>query len=203
MILKPILIHQMKLNSDYWQNRYQTNEIGWDTGKITTPLKEYFDQIENKSIRILIPGCGNSYEFEYLLNNGFTNVFVLDYAEAPLENIKKRIPNCNDNQLIHADFFEHQAEYDLIVEQTFFCALNPELRTKYVEKMHSLLSKNGKLVGLLFQFPLTEVGPPFGGSKEAYLDLFSELFDIKTLETAYNSIKPRQENELFFIFTKK
>ncbi|MES2811374.1 MAG: SAM-dependent methyltransferase [Bacteroidota bacterium] len=193
----------MKLNSDYWQNRYQTNEIGWDTGRITTPLKEYFDQITDKSIRILIPGCGNSYEFEYLLNNGFTNAFVLDYAEAPLENIKKRIPNCNDKQLIHADFFEHQSEYDLIIEQTFFCALNPELRAKYAAKTHSLLSEKGKLAGLLFQFPLTEVGPPFGGSTKEYLKLFSATFEIKTLGTAYNSIKPRQENELFFIFTKK
>jgi len=203
MILKLILTPPMKLNSDYWQNRYQTNEIGWDVGRITTPLKEYFDQIENKSIKILIPGCGNCYEFEYLLNNGFTNVFVLDYAESPLENIKKRIPNCNDNQLINSDFFEHQSKYDLIVEQTFFCALHPELRAKYVKKMHSLLSEKGKLVGLLFQFPLTEVGPPFGGSKEEYLKLFSATFEIKRLETAYNSIKPRQENELFFIFTKK
>lgn len=193
----------MKLNSNYWQNRYQTDEIGWDAGRITTPLKEYLDQIEDKSIRILIPGCGNSYEFEYLLNKGFTNVFVLDYAKIPLENIKKRVPHCKDNQLLYADFFEHDAHYDLIVEQTFFCALDPELRAKYVEKMHSLLSHKGKLVGLLFQFPLTEVGPPFGGSKEEYVKLFSDTFEIKTLDTAYNSIKPRKENELFFIFTKK
>lgn len=193
----------MKLNSNYWQNRYQSNETGWDAGRITTPLKEYFDQIEDRRIRILIPGCGNSYEFEYLLNNGFTNVFVLDYAKTPLENIKNRIPYCKDEQLIFADFFEHQEQYDLIIEQTFFCALYPELRTKYVTKMHSLLSEKGKLAGLLFQFPLTEVGPPFGGSKEEYIKLFSGTFEIKTLETAHNSIKPRQGNELFFIFTKK
>jgi len=69
--------------------------------------------------------------------------------------------------------------------------------------MQALLSPKGKLVGLLFQFPLTESGPPFGGSKEEYLNLFSPYFEIKTLDVAYNSIKPRQGNELFFIFTKK
>lgn len=193
----------MKLNSDYWENRYSNLEIGWDTGKITTPLKEYIDQIEDKSIKILIPGCGNGYEFEYLMNKGFSNAFVLDYAKIPLENLKKRISNYSENQLIHSDFFEHQGQYDLIIEQTFFCALDPELRSKYVKKMHSLLSPKGKLIGLLFQFPLTESGPPFGGSKEEYINLFSAYFEIKTLKTAYNSIKPRQGNELFFIFTKK
>jgi hypothetical protein len=193
----------MKLNQKYWQNRYETNDIAWDAGKITTPIKEYIDQIKDKSIKILIPGCGNGYEFEYLINNGFGNSFVVDYAQKPIDNLKQRMPKCNPSQLIISDFFELEGSYDLIIEQTFFCALNPELRSKYVQKMVSLLSPKGKLIGLLFQFPLTEVGPPFGGSKEEYLNLFSTNFEIKTIETAYNSIKPREEKELFFIFTKK
>ena len=193
----------MKLNSDYWENRYKTNEISWDAGTITTPLKEYIDQIEDKSIKILIPGAGNSYEFEYLINNGFQNVYVLDFAQSPLDNIKERVSNCNENQLIKSDFFEHDTTYDLILEQTFFCAIDPSLRENYVAKMKSLLNSNGTIAGLLFQFPLTDVGPPFGGSKSEYLALFQNDFEVKTLETAYNSIKPRQGNELFFIFTKK
>jgi len=193
----------MKLNSNYWEERYQKNEIGWDVGTISNPLKEYVDQIENKSLKILIPGAGNSHEFEYLIANGFQNVFVLDFAQTPLDNILKKIPNCDVNQLIKSNFFEHQDKYDLIIEQTFFCALEPYLRKDYVHKMKDLLLPNGKIIGLLFQFPLTEVGPPFGGSKEEYISLFENDFYIKTLETAHNSIKPREGNELFFIFTKK
>lgn len=193
----------MELNSKYWENRYLNEDVAWNVGKITTPLKEYIDQIEDKSVKILIPGCGNGYEFEYLMNHGFNNSYVLDYAETPLDNLKKRISNYAENQFIQSDFFEHDSQYDLIIEQTFFCALDPELRAEYVKKMHALLSPKGKLVGLLFQFPLTESGPPFGGSKEEYYKLFSPYFEIQTLETAYNSIKPRLGNELFFIFTKK
>ena len=48
------------------------------------------------------------------------------------------------------------------------------LRPNYVTKMHNLLSEKGKISGLLFDFPLTEVGPPFGGSQEEYVNLFSE-----------------------------
>ncbi|MFC4815520.1 methyltransferase [Flavobacterium sp. GCM10023249] len=193
----------MDLNKDYWENRYSQNDFPWDTGSITTPLKEYFDQIQDKNIRILIPGCGNSYEFEYLVANGFQNVFVLDYAPTPVQNLKNRLPESYHKQILQQDFFEHDASYDLIIEQTFFCALSPELRSKYIQKIHSLLSENGKLAGLLFQFPLTAAGPPFGGSKKEYENLFSSLFHINVLETCHNSIKPRQGNELFFIFTKK
>ena len=124
----------MKLNKDYWENRYKNNDVSWDTGEITTPLKDYFDQLINKSLKILIPGAGNSYELDYLTNIGFENVFVLDIANIPLENCKKRTNSISDEKFIKADFFEHTNQYDLIVEQTFFCALEPHLRKKYVEK---------------------------------------------------------------------
>lgn len=194
---------KVKLTKEYWEQRYHQNETGWDVGEITPPLKAYFNQLPDKNIKILIPGGGNSYELEYLLNRGFTDVYVVDIVKKPLENIQKRIPSVVSDHLIYGDFFEMEDSFDLIIEQTFFCALDPELREKYVEKMHSLLGDKGKLVGLFFQFPLTEVGPPFGGSKTEYERLFSNHFILKTLETAYNSIKPRQNNELFFIFEKK
>ena len=193
----------MELNKDYWEERYQKKETGWDVGEITAPIKTYIDQLKDKTIRILIPGAGHSYEFEYLMQNGFDNTFVVDFAKTPLDNIKKRIPGTRTDQLICADFFELEGTYDLIIEQTFFCALDPKLREKYVHKMKSLLSQKGKITGLLFQFPLTEEGPPFGGSIAEYKTLFGPDFILKKLETAYNSIKPRKENELFFIFEKK
>jgi hypothetical protein len=191
-----------KMNKDYWEDRYKSNEIGWDVGTITTPLKEYVDQIEDKELKILIPGAGNGHEFDYLIEKGFSNITVIDIAEQPLESLKKRNPTYTKN-FIKDDFFNLDKTFDLVIEQTFFCALNPELRAKYVKQMHSLLEENGKIVGLLFDFPLTEVGPPFGGSKIEYLNLFSKKFKIKTLERAYNSIKPRKDKELFFIFEKK
>lgn len=193
----------MKLNKNYWEERYQKGEVGWNVGEITTPIKEYIDQLTDKNIKILIPGAGNGYELEYLINNGFRNSSVVDYAETPLENIKKRIPDLNENQIINADFFELEGKFDLIIEQTFFCALNPELREEYVRKMKTLLNPKGKIAGLLFQFPLTSEGPPFGGSKEDYNSLFQNDFTIIKMETAYNSIASRSSKELFAIFEMK
>jgi methyl halide transferase len=191
------------LNKDYWESRYQEQEIGWDIGTISTPLKEYLDQLEDKKIKILIPGAGNGYEFEYLYQNGFTNVFVIDIAPSPLNNIQKRMPHLDKEHLIHQDFFDLEGKFDLILEQTFFCALSPTLRTAYVKKMANLLNPKGKLVGLLFDFPLSAEGPPFGGSSLEYQTLFNEYFEPVILESAYNSIKPRAGKELFVKFIKK
>lgn len=191
------------LDKAYWENKYLENETGWDIGEISEPIKEYMNQLTNKGSSILIPGGGNSYELEYLYNQGFKDVAVIDIATQPLKNIQKRIPDFPTSKLINQDFFEHQKKYDLIIEQTFFCALDPALRTAYAKKMSELLNNKGKLIGLLFDFELTNEGPPFGGCKDEYLQIFSKYFYIKKLERCYNSIKPRMERELFFIFEKK
>ncbi len=186
----------------YWEERYQKGETSWDIGSISTPLKEYIDQLTDKNIKILIPGAGNGYEFDYLIKKGFKNVFVVDIAASPLKNIAQRNPEFASN-IMHTDFFALNDSFDLIIEQTFFCAIPPNMRSNYAKKMHEILQPKGKIVGLLFDFPLTADGPPFGGSAEEYLALFSNNFSLKTLEKAYNSIKPRQNRELFFIFEVK
>lgn len=193
-----------ELNQAYWNERYEQGNTGWNIGTVSSPLKDYFDQLSQKNLRILIPGGGNGHEAEYLLSLGFSNITVLDIAPIALEKLEQRfLPQIgNTVHLLLGDFFDHQGQYDLIIEQTFFCALDPSLRQAYVEKMAALLSKNGKLSGLLFdtQFP---AGPPFGGNKQEYQDLFSTHFNFKTLAPCYNSIPQRMGNECFIIATKK
>lgn len=192
-----------KYNRSFWETRYVNNQTGWDIGYISTPLKIYFDQIKNKEISILIPGAGNAYEAEYLYNNGFTNVYVMDIAAQPLLNLKSRIPDIEDKFLLQDDFFSHKGSYDLIIEQTFFCSLDPGLRSNYALKISELLRLRGKLIGVLFNTSFDHEGPPFGGYIEEYQNIFSEFFNIRTLSTCYNSILPRQEQEVFINFEKK
>ena len=189
------------LSQDYWNNRYETEQTGWDLKAVSPPLKAYIDQLTDKNISILIPGCGSGYEAEYLVKQGFQNVTVIDFAPLTVEKMKINLADYQQINIICQDFFAHTGDYDLILEQTFFCSLNPSLRTKYVRKMSELLTTDGKLVGLLFniQFPNN---PPFGGSQEEYLGLFSNSFKINLLESCYNSVKPRQGSELFFNFFK-
>ena len=63
----------MDLSENAWDNRYLNNDIAWDLGEVSPPLKAYFDQLTNKEIKILIPGGGNSYEAAYLFEKGFEN----------------------------------------------------------------------------------------------------------------------------------
>jgi thiopurine S-methyltransferase len=192
----------LELDKAFWEERYKNQSTGWDIGAISEPLKVYIDSLENPSISIMIPGAGNSYEAEYFYYKGFKHVDVIDIATQPLKNFQSRVPDFSEENLIQSNFFDWTKSYDLILEQTFFCALDPVLRSAYAKKMSQLLNPNGKLAGVLFDFPLTETGPPFGGSREEYLSYFEPYFKIKKLERCYNSISPRAGNELFIIFEK-
>ena len=178
-------------DKNYWEQQYIEEATGWDIGYISSPIEAYFSQLTTKKLKILIPGAGNSYEAEYLHNQGFTNVDIIDIALQPLKNFKNRVDSFPKDNLLEIDFFKHKKKYNLIVEHTFFCSLHPDIRQQYVDKMADLLEEKGKLIGLLFNFDLTKKGPPFGGSLDEYLQLFSGKFNIITIDKCYNSIKPR------------
>ena len=186
------------LDEQYWNNRYINNETGWDLRQVSPPLKAYFDQLENKNSSILIPGCGNAYEAIYLAEQGFTNITLIDIAASLVEALKIKLKDYHSIQIIHQNFFNHTNRYDLIVEQTFFCALHPSLRNQYVQKTYTLLNTNGKLVGVLFKKYFETDGPPFGGTKEEYEALLSTHFHINSLTPCYNSFNKRAGTELFF-----
>ncbi|MBD98899.1 MAG: SAM-dependent methyltransferase [Verrucomicrobia bacterium] len=186
-----------------WQERYLNQQTGWDIGEISQPLKAYFDQLTDKRMRILVPGGGNGYEAAYLHAHGFEKIFLLDIAPYPLEKFASKHPDFPKEHLIHQDYFEHREKYDLIVEQTFFCAILPSLRKAYARHTHQLLKDEGKLMGVLWSVPLNDDHPPYGGSKEEYRGYFDNLFSYVYFEDCYNSISPRSGRELFLLARKK
>ena len=191
----------------YWQGRYTAGRDGWDTHAVTPPLRAYFDQVAvAQQPRILIPGAGRAYEAGYLHQRGFRHVFVADVAPLALADFAARVPDFPQEHLLLADFFALPSAptYDLIVEQTFFCALNPVLRPAYARQCAALLRPGGTLMGLLFD---TDFGatsePPFGGSQAEYREYFAPYFDFRHFAPATNSLRARQGRELFICLKKK
>lgn len=193
------------LDDKYWSERYQNAQTGWDMGTVSPALKAYFDQLQHKNISVLIPGCGNAHEAEYLLAIGFTDVTLIDISEVLVGDLRKNLEKDIEKghcRVIHQDFFDHSGSYDLVIEQTFFCAIDPSFREQYAKKMFALLTPKSKLVGLLFDC-LFVGGPPFGGTKEEYKTYFEPYFRFKFFEKCTKSIAPRAGNELFINLERK
>ncbi|WP_264673315.1 TPMT family class I SAM-dependent methyltransferase [Moraxella bovoculi] len=184
----------------------QSQPDSWDLGQVSPPLQAYFDTLTDKSVRLLIVGAGNAHEARYLHELGFTNVHVLDIVPSVLDNFANANPTFNPKHLICHDFFDvHMlglGQFDIIIEQTFLCAIDPSRRDEYARQVHRLLRDKGRLVGVLFDCEF-ESSPPFGGSMAEYRALFEPYFGIQTMERCHNSVKPREGRELFINLVKR
>lgn len=192
-----------ELSPAYWNERYEIQNTPWDIGKVSPPIRRYLDTLSDKSLRILVPGAGNAYEAIYAHQQGFHHVFVCDWAAAAFDHLKAIAPDFPAQHLLVEDFFKLELAVDLILEQTFFCAIDPTLRDQYVEKSAALLTEKGKIAGLLFAQPFPDAGPPFGGTKEEYIEYFSPHFHILEMNKSPHSIPPRLGRELFFEMQKR
>ena len=194
---------QFKLDENYWEERWINEKTNWDIGYSSPAIEEYILQYPNKEASILIPGCGNAYEVEFLWNHGFSNITVLDISTTAVQILRDKYQGKKGVTVICEDFFNHHGKYDLVIEQTFFCALHPDLRPQYVNKMHGLLNKGGRIIGVLFNRVFEKDGPPFGGSVLEYQNLFNNDFEIQKMEECYNSIEARKGSEVFINLKKQ
>jgi len=190
-----------KDNASYWDLRYLQNDSPWTLDVPSPPLVHFVRDLE-RSLSILVPGAGCSPDIKFLCESGFSNITVCDISQTAIERMSENLGNADMVTFICDDFFNIQGTFDIILEQTFFCALDPSERTGYVDKMYDLLSENGLFAGLLFNRYFDKPGPPYGGSKKEYTALFSKRLHIIKMEMCYNSISPRENTELFFICKK-
>src|SRR5882757_4267597 len=104
------------MNRMDWDERYRQGQTEWDMGQVSPPLLAYFDQLQDKSLRILIPGCGNSYEAGYLLHQGFTDITLVDISQVLMERLHEKF---RDNTVKPVSSTEHQASLHLITADFF------------------------------------------------------------------------------------
>jgi SAM-dependent methyltransferase len=185
------------LDQQFWDDLYLRGETRWDLGEASPPLRAYIDQLEDKHASVLIPGAGNAHEALYLNEKGFTGVTVVDISAVATANLRRRAAGPAGLKVITSDFFGHTGKYDLILEQTFFCALEPQLRERYARHARELLAPGGKLAGVLFNRTFEAGHPPYGGDAGAYRKLFEPYFTFNRWAPCLNSAPERAGSEWF------
>ena len=201
------------LSAEAWDARYVEKNTPWDT---LGPTPEFVRIINDATLplkpksRILIPGAGRGYDSVLFAKHH--EVDILDFAPTAL-NAALELSH-KEKAVIYAyrqNFFDlahlpyHRNWYDLVLEYTFFCAIDPAFRKKYVETVNSCLKKGGIFLGLFFPTSFTNtnhVPPPYLVSKKEVEELFSPYFDLEFSEPL-QSIKARAGREFLGTFRKR
>ena len=129
----------------------------------------------------------------------------MDFSSRAADLFKEICPGFPKDQILTGDFFSLKKPlfFDVIIEQTFFCAIDPTLRPNYIKKTNEILKENGTIIGLLFNREFDTNGPPFGGTEKEYRGLFNSKFNFKKFENSLLSTLPRKEYEFWIELIKK
>ncbi len=111
----------------------------------------------------------------------------LDIAPLAIQMAKQSHPELPASTWQLGDLFELPSQspegFDAVVEHTCFCALPPDLRSKYRDVMRAILKPGGLLIGVWFINPDLdpgETGPPHPLPLDELNALFADDFDIVT-----------------------
>lgn len=121
---------------------------------------------------------------EYLANRfPDAEVIAIDISPTAIENCKSE--NKFENlKFIEFNFFNLDlGSFDLIFDQTFFCAIDPKNRTNWGQKMGAIVGLNGYLLTIIYPLPrdaLQDIdlikGPPFEVNFLAYENVLKQEF---------------------------
>ena len=136
---------------------------------------------------------------------GFYNTFYQDLSHLAAKHFRENHPHIPKKNILLGDFFSLKKSnfFDVIIEQTFFCALPLSSRSLYVNKTHELLNESGILIGLLFNVTFDGNEPPYGGDSKLYKKLFEDKYQLLKMDISSNSIPQRQGSELWMEMKKK
>lgn len=197
------------LSAEAWDARYKENNTPWD---LSGPTPEFQRLAESEGFpkkgRALIPGGGRGYDAVMLAKLGL-EIHLIDFAPTALSAVQELASKEKATVLTYRkDFFALpalgalQESFDLLLEYTFYCAIDPKLRADYVRAAHALLKPGASLVGLFFPLETDKAGPPFLVTKKEIEELFSPYFELR-FEEPRASVKPRAGREVLGIFRRR
>lgn len=163
---------------DLWTKRYETNDMGWDMGAPSPSLVWAVEKLKLPKMRVAVLGCGAGHDAHFLASKGHM-VTGIDFSPEAIKRAESLYPSQTNLKWVCRDVFEISEEYrnsfDLVIEHTCFCAIDPERRSELVSVWKNILSAEGQLLGVFFVMP-KNFGPPYGGTEEELNDLLSPYF---------------------------
>jgi len=171
------------MDHDFWHRRWQQNKIGFHQPDKNEQLLRHWPSVAQSRLGpVLVPLCGKSLDMRWLAGRGHnvTGIELSALAIADFYSEWGKTPHqdrLNDQicyaaanvQICHADFFEFRARtpYPLFYDRAALIALPPQLRSKYLAHLRSLLTKNARGLVITLEYDQRKMnGPPFAVNPE-------------------------------------
>ena len=196
---------------NHWENIYETktpNEVSWTEEKPETSLDFIQSFSVDKTAKIIDIGGGESKLVDFLLEEGYENITVLDISQNALNRAKKRLgKNAEKVTWIVSDItdFNPEESYDVWHDRAVFHFLTEEKDIKIYQKLVEKVVNNFMVIGTFStNGPLKCSGLEIKQNDEPSLvSTFEKNFEkINCLTTAHKTPFETIQNFIFCSFKK-
>lgn len=181
-----------------WQARWREGKTAFHEGAPNAFLVSHADRLGAPK-RVFVPLCGKARDMAFLASRG-AEVVGVDVSELAAEQFfaessivaerSKSAPfdvwAAEGVKILVGDVFavdpSSVGAFDAIYDRAALVALDPEVRSRYVALLASLLAPDGKLLLVTFDYDQSKMaGPPFAVSDATVLELFAAGFECEKL----------------------
>lgn len=189
----------------YWSNRYQTGETGWEMNEAAPAFKDMVPRLKLQKSRVLVLGCGSGNDAALFAEEGHI-VTAVDFSQEALDRAQKKYGHFENIKWVKADAFNLPKEFfgafDIVVEHTFYCAIDPTKRQELVQTWKKCLIDKGFLLGVFFVMDHKKT-PPYGGLEWELRERLKKDFHFVFWGRLRNSIQNRNGKELLVYAHRK
>jgi SAM-dependent methyltransferase len=193
-----------KLEEEFWNNRYSSNETGWELNEPAPAFADMLPRLKLPRSRILVLGCGSGEDAALFAREGHF-VTAVDFSEEALQRAQAKFSGLNNIKFVKADAFKlpviFEQAFDVVVEHTFYCAVSPERRNDLIKVWRRCLADGGQLMGVFFAMERKNA-PPFGGTEWELRERLKKSFQFLFWGRWNQSVQQRNGKELFVLAQK-
>ncbi len=169
------------MSRDYWENRYQTQDMGWEKGAPSPGLVDFLAaHPELPRGTVGVPGCGTGHDVRAFAQAGFA-AYGFDFAPSAIAQAEQKTQAAGLTAQFHlADFLSAAPpqQFDWLFEHTLFCAIQPSERDAYVRAVRRWLKPGGTYLAVNYFITEANAGPPWPTTRAEQVQRFSPHFDL-------------------------
>lgn len=190
------------MDRDFWQERWEKNELGFHQQEINASLRAYWPRLGvPRDATVFVPLCGKSRDMIWLREQGhrvlgieLISIAVRDFfAENGMTpNVAAQPPferwEADGITILCGDFFAlapaDLADVAVVYDRAALIALPRAMRREYVAKLAAILPRAAETLLITVTYPQEQMpGPPFSVPEHEVHALYAHYFEVVRLHT--------------------
>lgn len=184
------------MDTDFWHQRWQNNQIGFHNAKVNPLLPDHFEALcLPLGSRVFVPLCGKTRDIAWLLSQGY-QVAGAELSELAVEQLFAELGvqpeiadagevkhyNAPDLDVFLGNIFNLTSRtlgaVDAVFDRAALVALPEEMRVRYTRCLTEITCNAPQLL-LTFEYDQTQMpGPPFSVCGEEVRNHYSEIYNL-------------------------